>query len=187
MQGDFDHSPKPPWNLINKRRLDQHVRIRVHMHANIAKETFWRKKESHWVAIMVISRKEAAWLFYQARAGKCVRPGRIRLNSFKWTTKDSSAFKMHFFCPLLSPSNSCWRSEKGQTINEVKKKLLPNAATFPLEVNFYLESSPQKNLERTQNQRKQHRSHSFSGKVILANPSWDTPLSKALLFSSPHN
>jgi hypothetical protein len=40
MQNDFDHSPKPLRNLINKPSLDQHVRIRVHMHTNLAKETF---------------------------------------------------------------------------------------------------------------------------------------------------
>lgn len=63
MQSDFDHSSKPPWNLINKRGLDQHVRIRVHMRANIAGETFLRKKESPRVTKMVISQREAAWLF----------------------------------------------------------------------------------------------------------------------------
>lgn len=80
MQSDVDHSPKPPWNLINKRGLDQHVRIRVHMQANIARETFQRKKERHWGTKMVISQTEAAGLFYGAQAGWSVQPRRSRLN-----------------------------------------------------------------------------------------------------------
>lgn len=63
MQSGFDHSSKSPWNLINKRGLDQHMSIRVHMHANIASETFWRKRESHRVTEVVISQREAAGLF----------------------------------------------------------------------------------------------------------------------------
>lgn len=38
-QSDFGHSPTPPWNLISKHSLDQHVRIRVYIRANLTRET----------------------------------------------------------------------------------------------------------------------------------------------------
>ena len=46
-KADFAHRPRPPWNLIKKRGLDEHVRIRVHVRANIARETFGRRKKPH--------------------------------------------------------------------------------------------------------------------------------------------
>lgn len=53
-KADFAHRPRPPWDLINKRGLDQHVRIRVHVRANIAREAFGRREKPHQVAKAVV-------------------------------------------------------------------------------------------------------------------------------------
>ena len=53
-KADFAHRPRPPWDLINKRGLDQHVRIRVHVCANIAREAFGRREKPHQVAKAVV-------------------------------------------------------------------------------------------------------------------------------------
>lgn len=117
---------------------------------------------------MVISQTEPAWLSHWDWAGWPVRSGRYWLNSFKWTTKGSAAFKTHLFCLLLSSSISCWRAEKGQSINEVLRKVIANVATFPLRL-IYVQNPV--HLERRQNK---INGNSIQVALSLGKRSWQT-------------